>query len=95
MSTHKTIYLKASTRTALIADIAQVIEGYDGDIEFSNGTIHGHWIGQIPNETNPETGEVISWLDGFHANLLAPIDFDDTILNCVIHEPENPKYQFA
>lgn len=99
MSTHKTIYLKASTRTALIADIAQLFEGYDGDIEFSKvedlKQYSGHWIGQIPNETNPETGEVISWLDGFHANLLVPIDFDESILNCVIPGPQNPKYEFA
>ena len=91
----KTIYLKASTKTALIADIAQVVEGYEGEIEFSSGEVHGHYIGKIPNETNTETGEVISWLDGYHANLLVPIDFDDTILNCVIPEPENPKHQFA
>lgn len=95
MSTHKTIYLKASTRTDLIADIAQVIEGYEGEVEFSNGEVHGHYIGQILNEINTETDEVISWLDGYHANLLAPIDFDESILTCVIPEPQNPKYEFA
>ena len=93
--THKTIYLKSNTKTALIADIAQVIEGYAGDIEFSNGEAHGHYIGQIPNETNHETGEVISYLDGYHANLLMPIDFDETIFSCAIPKPENPKHQFA
>lgn len=99
MSTHKTIYLKASTRTALTADIAQLFEGYEGEIEFTKvedlKQYSGHYIGQIPNEINTETGEVISWLDGFHANLLVPIDFDDTILNSIIHLPQNPKHQFA
>jgi hypothetical protein len=92
----KTIYLKSSTKTALIADIVQVIEDYNGEIEFSNGTVHGHWIGQIPNETNPETGEVISWIDGYHANLLAPQDFDASIFaSLVIPPPKQPVHGFA
>jgi hypothetical protein len=91
----KTIYLKSTTKTALIADIAQVIEGYSGDIEFSNGTVHGHWIGQIPNETNPETGEVISWINGYHANLLVPQDFDTTILKTIVTPPNSPVHGFA
>lgn len=93
--THKTIYLKSSTKATLIADIAQVIEDYAGEIEFSNGTIHGHYIGEIPNETNPETGTIITWLDGYHANLLVPIDFDESIFSCAIPKPANPKHYFA
>ena len=91
----KTIYLKSATKTALIANIAQVIEGYEGDIEFSNGIIHGHWIGQIPNETNAETGEVISWVNGYHANLLVPNDFDTTILKTIVTPPNSPVHGFA
>lgn len=93
--THKTIYLKSTTKTALIADIAQLFEAYAGEIEFSNGTLHGHFIGPIPNERNPETGEIISWLDGEHVNLLVPIDFDEGIFSCAIPEPQSPKHQFA
>lgn len=92
----KTIYLKSSTKTALISDIAQVIEGYVGDIEFSNGTIHGHYIGKIPNETNPETGEVTSWKEGFHANLLVPEDFDTSVFSTLVIPPPNkPVHGFA
>ena len=92
----KTLYLKSTTKTALIADIAQVIEGYAGEIEFSNGAIHGHYIGEIPNETNAETGEVISWKDGFHANLLVPQDFDTSVFaTLVIPPPNNPVHGFA
>ena len=91
----KTIYLKSTTKTALIADIAQVIEGYNGEIEFSNGNVHGHWIGKIPNETNPETGEVISWINGYHANLLVPQDFDETILKTIVTPPNSPIHGFA
>lgn len=91
----KTIYLKSSTKTALIADIAQVIDGYAGEIEFSNGEVDGHYIGPIPNERNPDTGDIITWLDGEHANLLVPIDFDESIFSCAVPKPENPKHQFA
>lgn len=92
----KTIYLKSSTKTALIADIAKVIEGYNAEIEFSNGEVHGHYIGKIPNETNAETGEVTSWKDGFHANLLVPEDFDTSVFSTlVIPPPNNPVHGFA
>lgn len=50
--------------------------------------------GQVPNEINTETGEVISWLDGLHFDILTNLDL-------IIHEginqhnPVNPKHQFA
>lgn len=92
----KTLYLKSTTKTALIADIASVIEGYAGETEFSNGTIHGHWIGKFPATFDPETGEVLTWKEGFHANLLVPDDFDESILTTlVIPPPSNPVHQFA
>ena len=91
----KTIYLKSSTKSGLIADIASVIEGYSGQEEFSNGTIHGHWIGKIPNTTNPETGEVLTWLSGWHANLLVPEDFEASVFATLAPEPSSPVHQFA
>jgi len=92
----KTIYLKSSTKSGLIADIAKVIEDYSGEIEFSNGIIHCHFIGQIPKVTNLETGEVIEWVNGYHANLLIPDDFDESIFETlVIPPPDNPVHQFA
>lgn len=91
----KTIYLKSTTKTALIADIVQIIKDYAGEIEFSNGAVYGHYIGPIPNERNLDTDEVISYLDGYHANLLVPIDFDESIFSCLTPKPENPKHQFA
>ena len=91
-----TLYLKSTTKTALIADIATVIEGYAGEIEFSNGTIHGHWIGKIPDTFDPETGEVLTWKTGWHANILVPEDFDESVLTTlVIPPPSNPVHQFA
>lgn len=96
----KTIYLKAITKAALIADIAkQVIineHPYNGEVEFSNGIIHGHYIGQIPTSIHPETGQVLAWADGYHANLLVPDDFDTSVFTClVIPPPNNPVHKFA
>lgn len=92
----KTLYLKSNTKTSLIADIASVIEGYAGEVEFGNETIQGHWIGKIPSSVNHETGEILTWKAGFHANLLVPNDFDESIFTTlVIPPPSNPVHQFA
>jgi hypothetical protein len=94
----KTVYLKG-TQAAVIADIDQVIDDYNGEIEFSNGTIHGRYIGDIVIEPPViENGVVIqeAVLSGFqHANLLVPDDFDDTIFETKIEKPNNPKHKFA
>ena len=50
--------------------------------------------GKIPNTTNPETGEVISYLPGLHFDILT--DKDLTITEGVNqHFPDNPKHKFA
>lgn len=52
------------------------------------------FIGQIPNQINSETGEVISWLDGFHFDILTNKDL--TIPEGINqHFPAEPKHQFA
>lgn len=91
----KTLYLKSASSNGLIADIANVIEGYTGDIEFSNGTIHGHYIGQIPDTFDPENVEVLTWKDGYHANLLVPEGFDESQLTTIATPPSTPVHQFA
>lgn len=92
----RTIYLKSSTKSALISDMSKVIENYSGEIEFSDGIIHGHFIGKIPKVKNSETGEILEWVNGFHANLLVPDDFDESIFETlVIPPPNNPVHQFA
>jgi hypothetical protein len=99
----KIVYLKSITKALLIADIAKVVsvennEGtqpYNGEIEFSNGIIHVHYIGKIAKSKN-ELGEITEWLNGFHANLLVPKDFDETIFSTrVIPPPNNPVHTFA
>lgn len=91
----KTIYLKASSQAKLIADISKAVEEYKGEVEFSNGIIHCHYIGQIPDSINPLDGQVLSWVDGYHANLLVPDDFDESILTTVVEEPSSPVHMFA
>jgi len=50
--------------------------------------------GQIPNQINIETGEVISWLDGLHFDILTNKDL--TIPEGINqHYPSEPKHQFA
>lgn len=99
----KTLYLKNSTKSGLIADIAKVvtinttngIKPYEGEVEFSNGIIHGHYIGQIPDSINPETGHVMSWVDGYHANIFVHEDFDSSVFTCLVPAPISPVHKFA
>lgn len=95
----KTIYLKAITKAALIADIASQVsinnQPYNGEVEFSNGIIHGHYIGQIPDSINPLDGQVLAWVDGYHANLLVPEDFDASVFTCLVPAPSSPVHKFA
>ena len=78
----KTIYLKAATKAALIAAIQKVIPEYDGEVEFGNGEIFGHYIGDLG-------------INFEHANLLVPDNFDSSIFEFDGFVPHNPKHQFA
>jgi hypothetical protein len=96
----KTIYLKANTKEELIADIQKVLPKYNGEIEFGNGEIFGHYIGDLmltPPVLN-ENFEVITpaVMAGFeHANLLVPDEFDESIFETNVVAPNNPKHKFA
>ncbi|MCA0428326.1 MAG: hypothetical protein LCH37_12915 [Bacteroidetes bacterium] len=91
-----TIYLKSIEEAALFEKINSIIEGFSGGPEFSDGVIHGHWIGKIALTFNLETGEVLTWDDAFHANLLVPDNFDLSALDCfIIPPPKNPVHKFA
>lgn len=90
---------KLSTTT-----IEQIIQFLKSEFDFDwggtktpqmlNATDCFVFIGQIPTEINQETGEVISYLDGFHFDLLTTKDL--IIPEGVIqHNPINPKHQFA
>jgi len=96
----KTIYLKASSKKELIQDIQKVLPEYNGEIEFGNGEIFGHYIGDLmltPPVLN-ENLEVITpaVMAGYeHANLLVPDNFDHSIFEYDGFVPNNPKHKFA
>ena len=52
------------------------------------------FLGKLPNETNIETGEVISYLDGLHFDLLTN---KELLIPAEItqHKSLNPKHTFA
>lgn len=96
----KTIYLKAATKALLIQDIQKVLPEYDSEIEFGNGEIFGHYIGDLmlAPPVLDENLQVITpaIMAGFeHANLLVPDDFDHTIFKYDGFVPTNPKHKFA
>lgn len=96
----KTIYLKSPIKVALISDIQKVLPEYKGEIEFGNGEIFGHYIGDviITPPSFDEGGKEISpaVMAGFeHANLLVPDEFDETIFETNVEAPHHPKHQFA
>ena len=90
----KTLYLKAATKELLISDISKIIDGYSGEIEFSYENNHCHYIGQIAKLVNPETGEITEWADGYHANLLVPDNFKESILSTIVTPPTSPAHSF-
>ena len=59
-----------------------------------NETDYFVFIGQIPNQINAETGEVISWLDGLHFDLLTNKELSIPT-EITQHKPLNPKHTFA
>ncbi len=92
----KTIYLKASSNDQLIRDIKRVFPKYNGEIEFSDGIAHVHYVGDIvlipgsfENKVPP------TFVGAEHANILAPEDFDISIFQCLVEAPKIPKHQFA
>ena len=90
----KTLYLKASSKELLISDISKIIDGYTGEIEASYENNHCHYIGQIAKSVDPETGDITQWADGYHANLLVPDNFNESILSTIMSSPTNPVHGF-
>jgi hypothetical protein len=96
----KTIYLRSSDLQVLFADIAKVIENYSGSLEDEQNGIYCHFIGDIV-KTPAKLKEDLSidvpavMVGCFHANLLVPKAFDDSIFITQISKPINPVHQFA
>jgi hypothetical protein len=93
---HTTTYLKG-TPEQLIADISQMFEGYNGEVEFSKvedlQQYSGHWIGQIA--IYDEEGELIGMTEEHHVNLYLPEEVDTSIfLTKKPTPPQNPFHTF-
>ena len=89
----KTIYLAATTKAKLIADIKKVFADYAGETEFSIEGGGIHYIGDIPIETiDPATGEItITMVGKQHANIYVPDEFDETKFTTRLPvAPDNP-----
>jgi len=96
MIKYNTTYLQG-TQEALITDIAQLFEGYNGEIEFSKvedlKQYSGHYIGQIA--LKDEEGNDIGMTEDYHANLCLPEDFDTSIfVTKKPTPPSNPYHTF-
>ena len=52
------------------------------------------YLGQIPNQINAETGEVISYLDGLHFDIKTSKELSIPV-EITQHKPLNPKHTFA
>jgi hypothetical protein len=96
----KTIYLRSSDLQVLFADISKVIDGYAGATDDEQDGVYCHLIGDV--EKTPATFKEDLTIDvpavmagAYHANLLAPDNFDSSIFKTQINKPNSPKHQFA
>lgn len=67
---------------------------FEGKSAMLNQTDALIYIGILPNEINAETGEVLSYLEGLHFDILTNKDL--TITEGINqHFPSEPKHKFA
>lgn len=90
----KTIYLKNINEAELINDLKTVFPEWDGiGIELpSTGIVHAHYIGRIA-EYDAE-GNLV-YKEGFHANVLAPENFEESVFKSMVVIPANPVHVFG
>jgi hypothetical protein len=96
----KTIYLRAQNIKDLFAEIAKVIDNYNGEIESEQDDVYCHYIGdviKVPATFKEDLSIDIPavMVGAYHANLLVPKDFDTSIFTTQISKPINPVHQFA
>jgi hypothetical protein len=104
----KTLYLKASTKEAIISDIQQVAPysknepfevGYNGQIEYSDSNITVHYIGDIMTK-QPKMNELLQTIEpaeyvgAQHCNIQVEDSFDESIFKTLTTAPNNPKHKF-
>jgi hypothetical protein len=96
----KTIYLRTQNLKELFADVAKVIDNYNGEIESEQDGVYCHYIGYI--EKIPATLKEDLTIDvpavmvgAYHANLLVSNDFDESIFKTKITTPKTPSHRYA
>lgn len=96
----KTVYLRSQILKELFADIAKVIENYNGEIESEQDDVYCHYIGDI--EKTPATlkedltiNVPAVMVGAYHANLLMSNDFDESIFKTKITKPKTPSHKYA
>jgi hypothetical protein len=96
----KTIYLKSKVFLQLADDIRKAIPNYIDEIESEDHGIYCHYIGDVvkvpatfKEDLSIDTPAIM--VGAYHANLLVPEDFDNSIFTTQIPKPNNPVHQFA
>jgi hypothetical protein len=77
---------------------AFLFESFEFEFEGKSGMLNKTdafvYLGQLPLEVEPKTGEVTKWIDGLHFDILTEkeLNIPEGIIR---HYPRNPKHQFA
>jgi len=91
----KTFYLKSNTKTALISAVNAHGFGFattPSAFEIKSvGVMTAVYLGKI-GDTFDDLGNVLTFKDGWHADVLAPID---TTFAVDVIEPLTPSHKFA
>ena len=67
---------------------------FEGKSVMLNQTDAFVYLGQLPLEVDPKSGEVTKWIDGLHFDILTKLDL--TIPEVITrHFPVSPKHKFA
>jgi hypothetical protein len=67
---------------------------FDGKSVMLNQTDAFVYLGQLPLEVDPKSGEITKWIDGLHFDILTTkeLNIPEVITR---HYPNNPKHRFA
>jgi hypothetical protein len=104
----ETLYLRAETKEELVEDIKQLFPNYNGETDYSDGTNHLHYIGDIviQDAVLNDKGEVIEqpiFAGNQYCNILLNQTFENEIeeklflskFKTLMTQPKTPKHLFA
>jgi hypothetical protein len=104
----KTLYLRADTKEELVKDIIQLFPDYNGETDYSDGTNHLHYIGDIAiqDAVIDEKGKIIKqpiFSGKQHCDILLNQIFENeeekenflSQFKTIMPKPNTPKHLFA